>query len=144
MSRYYKIDSNGNEVVVETGGLFSSGVAIAVATVLTAEDSGKTFYLAAAGKAITLPGVATKANYKFICKADIITTAWIITAATKVISGSAQVAGAVVAAALEDVVTIVHTKALIGDWVSLESDGTNWYVEGSAVTAGAITFTGAL
>lgn len=112
-------------------------------TTLTVSDSHKTILLDAVGEAITLPAVTAGLRYKFVCTADVITTAWVITAASKVISGSAQVAGAVVAAALEDVVTIVHTKALIGDWVTLESDGAAWYVEGSAVTAAAITFTGA-
>ena len=116
---------------------------ISADTTLTASDSGKTILLDAVGEAITLPPVAAGLNYKFLCTADVITSAWTITAASKVISGSAQVAGAVVAAALEDVITIVHTKALIGDWVTVESDGSAWYVEGSAVTAAAITFTGA-
>jgi len=117
--------------------------AISVDTTLTASDSGKVILLDAVGEAITLPAVAAGLNYKFLCTANVITSAWTITAASKVISGSAQVAGAVVAAAIEDVITIVHTKALIGDWVSIESDGSAWYVEGSAVTAAAITFTGA-
>jgi hypothetical protein len=117
--------------------------AISADTVLTASDSGKVILLDAVGEAITLPAVAAGLNYKFLCTADIITSAWTITAASKVISGSAQVAGAVVAAAIEDVITIVHTKALIGDWVTVESDGSAWYVEGSAVTAASITFTGA-
>jgi len=110
---------------------------------VTAADSGVTFLLDAVGEDITLPAVAEGLNYKFLCTADVITSAWTITAPAKVISGSAQVAGAVVAAALEDVITIVHTKALIGDWVYIVSDGTAWYVEGSAVTAAAVTFTGA-
>ena len=111
---------------------------------VTAADSGVTFLLDAVGEAITLPAVAEGLNFKFLCTAAVATSSWTITAATKVISGSAQVAGAVVAAELEDVISLVHTsKATIGDWVSVESDGTNWYVEGSAVTAGSITFTGA-
>jgi hypothetical protein len=111
---------------------------------VTAADSGLTFLLDATGEAITLPAVAEGLNFKFLCTAAVATSSWTITAATKVISGSAQVAGAVVAAELEDVISLVHTsKATIGDWVSVESDGTNWYVEGSAVTAGSITFTGA-
>ena len=116
---------------------------ISADTTLTVSDSGKTILLDAVGEAITLPAVKAGLNYKFLCTAAVITSAWTITAPAKVISGSAQVAGAVVAAALEDVVTIVHTKALIGDWVSLQCDGSAWYVEGSAVTAAAITFTGA-
>jgi hypothetical protein len=110
---------------------------------VTAADSGVTFLLDAVGEAITLPAVAEGLNFKFLCTAAVATSAWTITAPAKVISGSAQVAGAVVAAALEDVITLVHTKALIGDWVKVESDGSAWYVEGSAVTAAALTFTGA-
>ena len=112
---------------------------------VTAADSGLTFLLDATGEAITLPAVAEGLNFKFLCTAAVATSAWTITAPAKVISGSAQVAGAVVPAALEDVITFAHTgKATIGDWVSIESDGTAWYVEGSAVTAASITFTGAL
>ena len=111
---------------------------------VTRADSGVTFLLDATGEAITLPAVAEGLNYKFLCTAAVATSAWTITAPAKVISGSAQVAGAVVAAVLEDVITFAHTsKATIGDWVYIESDGTNWYVEGSAVAAGSITFTGA-
>ena len=105
-------------------------------TTLTAKDSGKTLLLDAVGEAITLPAVADGLNFKFLCTADIITSAWTIKAATKVISGSAEVAGAIVAAALEDVITFTHTVALIGDWVNIESDGSAWYVKGSAVEIG--------
>jgi len=143
MSKYYEIDSAGNEIPAESKGVKKQYVPLSAAATLTVEQSGSTFLLAATGKAITLPALGVW-DYKFICAADIITTAWIITATAKVISGSAQVAGAAVAAALEDVITLVHTKALIGDWVTIECDGTKIYVEGSAVTAASLTFTGAL
>lgn len=111
---------------------------------VTRADSGATFLLDATGEAITLPAVSEGLNYKFICTAAVATSAWTITAPAKVISGSAQVAGAVVAAVIEDVITFAHTsKATIGDWVYIVSDGSAWYVEGSAVAAGSITFTGA-
>jgi len=111
---------------------------------VTTADSGVTFLLDAVGEAITLPAVAEGLNFKFLCTAAVATSSWTITAPAKVISGSAQVAGAAVAAALEDVITFVHTsKAGIGDWVSIESDGSAWYVEGSAVVAASLTFTGA-
>jgi len=110
-------------------------------TTLTASDSGKTILLDAVGEAITLPAVEAGLNYKFVLTAATATSSWTITAATAVIYGSAQLAGAVLAASAESVITIVHTKGLPGDWVSLVSDGTNWYVEGSLVTAAAITFT---
>lgn len=117
--------------------------ALTADTTLTASDSGKVLLLDAVGEAITLPSVAIKANYKFMCAVTTATSDWTIVAATSVIYGSAQVAGAVVAASAENTITLVVAKFLPGDWVSLESDGTNWYVEGSVVTALGVTFTDA-
>ena len=113
---------------------------ISADTTLTVSDTGKTILLDAVGEAITLPAVGAGLSYKFLCTADVITSAWTITAASKVISGSAQVAGAVVAASDETTITLVIAKFLPGDWITLESDGTNWYVAGSVVTAAGCTF----
>ena len=112
-------------------------------TTLTPADSGKTFLLDAVGEVITLPGVADSAGvqYKFICDTTTATSDWTIVAATDVIYGSAQVAGAVVAASAENTITLVVAKFLPGDWVTLESDGTKWYVEASVVTTAGCTFT---
>jgi len=117
--------------------------ALSAATTLTAADSGKTFLLAATGKAITLPAVKAGLYYKFICQTTTATTDWTIVtpAGANLIFGSAQVAGAVVAASAEDTITLVVAKFLPGDWVSLESDGTSWFVEGSVVTTVGCTFT---
>jgi len=110
-------------------------------TTLTTADRGNTYLLDAVGEVITLPGVAAGLNYKFICSVTTATTDWTIVAATNVIYGSAQVAGAVVAASAENTVTLVVAKFLPGDWVTIESDGTNWYVEASVVTTAGCTFT---
>ena len=110
-------------------------------TTLTPADSGKTFLLDATGEVITLPAVTEGVQYKFICDTTTATTNWTIVAATSVIYGSAQVAGAVVAASAENTITLVVAKFLPGDWVTLESDGTNWYVEASVVTSAGCTFT---
>lgn len=114
---------------------------ISADTTLTAGDSGKSILLDAVGEAITLPAVEEGLNYKFICTTTTATSNWTITAATAVIQGSAQVAGAVIAAANESLITLVVAKFLPGDWVTLESDGTNWYVEASVVTTVGLTFT---
>ena len=116
-------------------------VELSADTTLTAADSGKIFMLDAVGEAITLPAVSEGVNYKFICNTTTATTDWTITAPAAVIYGSAQVAGAVVAASAESVITLVVAKFLPGDWVSLLSDGTKWYVEGSVVTSAGCTFT---
>lgn len=110
-------------------------------TTLTAADSGYTFLLDAVGEAITLPSPTTGVNFKFLCTVTTATSDWTIVSSTDVIYGSAQVAGAVVAASAENTITLVVAKFLPGDWVSLVSDGTNWYVEGSVVTAAGCTFT---
>ncbi len=110
-------------------------------TTLDASDSGLSILLDAVGEVITLPAVEMGLNYKFICDTTTATTDWTIVAASNVIYGSAQVAGAVVAASAENTITLVVAKFLPGDWVSLESDGVSWFVEGSVVTTAGCTFT---
>lgn len=111
-------------------------------TTLTPADSGKTFFLDAIGEAITLPavGVSAGVQYKFICDTTTATTDWTIAATTAVIQGQAMVAGALVAAANETTITLVVAKFLPGDYITLESDGTNWYVAGMVVTSLGCTF----
>lgn len=141
MSKYYIIDSSGNKIPVESEGLRKETVLITADKTITAIESGTTFLLDAIGEDITLPAVSDGLNYKFIITATTATTDWTITAATAVIQGSAEVAGAVLAAEDESLITLVIAKALPGDHIELESDGTNWYVSGSVVTALGVTFT---
>jgi hypothetical protein len=111
---------------------------------VVAADSGKKFVMnGVAGAEITLPAVAVSAGFyaKFIVGAAIATTPWTIVAASNVIYGSAVVNGAHVAASAKNTVSFIVATAIPGDLVELECDGTNWYVNGSAVAAGAITFT---
>jgi hypothetical protein len=118
--------------------------AVTGATTLTAEDSGKVFILkAAAGAQITLPAVATSAGlrFKFIVGLAFATTDWTVKAATSVIEGSVLVNGAHVAGVDENTISFVASAESIGDFAELVCDGTNWYVNGSGVTAGAITLT---
>ena len=114
--------------------------ALSADTTLTASESGKVLLLDAVGEAITLPAPAAGLNYKFLCTVTTATSDWVITATGAIIYGSAQVAGAVVAASAETAITLVVAKFLPGDWVTLESDGTSWFVEGSVVTAAGCTF----
>jgi hypothetical protein len=115
--------------------------ALSADTTLTASESGKVLLLDAIGEAITLPSPTAGLNYKFLCTVTTVTTDWTIVSATDVIYGSAQVAGAVVAASAENTITLVVAKFLPGDWVTLESDGSSWFVEGSVVTTAGCTFT---
>ena len=142
MKNYQKAFANGESIALQgNDGIGVKTEAISVDTTLTEADSGKTFTLDAVGEVITLPAVTDGLKYKFICSVVTATTDWTIVAATNVIFGSAQVAGAVIAADAENTITLVVAKFLPGDWVSLISDGTNWYVEASIVTTVGLTFT---
>jgi len=143
MSEYYKIDSGGNLIPIESQGLRKDVEQITADKTLTAIDSGKTFMLDAIGEAITLPAVSAGLNYEFIIDTTTVTSDWTITAAASVIYGSAEVAGALVACSAKDTITLVIAKALPGDHIELKSDGTKWYVSGSVVTALGVTFTDA-
>jgi hypothetical protein len=113
---------------------------VTAAKTLTVSDSGKTFLLPAAGKAITLPSPVAGLNYRFVCSVTA-TADWTIINGADVMYGSAMVASTVVACSAKDIVTLVTAKFLPGDYVTLESDGTNWYVDASVITTVGITFT---
>ena len=118
--------------------------AVTGATTLTAEDSGKVFILkAAAGAQITLPAVATSAGlrFKFIVGQLFATTDWTVKALSNAIEGSVLVNGAHVAGVDENTISFVASAESIGDFAELVCDGTNWYVNGSGVSAGSITLT---
>ena len=117
---------------------------IGAAATLTAADSGKTFQLITSGTdgaAITLPAVSAGLNFKFVVGAAFATTDWTIVSATNVTEGNVIVAGAHVPGANENTVSFVATAESIGDYVQYISDGTSWFVSGSGVTTGSITFT---
>ena len=99
-------------------------------TTLSVSDSGKTILLDAVGEAITLPAPIAGVSYKFLCTAAVITSAWTVVADGAIIYGSVTEAGLVQLSSAETTLTIVHTKAIQGDWITLESDGTNWYLAG--------------
>ncbi len=127
----------------------SSVVTISAATAITRLlHDGKLCVLnAAGGKALTLPAVATSAgvHFKFILAVVYASTDWTITSAEgDNIEGAIMVASTVVDANAADVITFDASAAAenVGDWVSLECDGTYWYVDGRALTAASITISG--
>ena len=113
--------------------------ALTADTTLTASDSGKTILLDAIGEAILLPAPIAGVNYKFLVSAAVITSSWTVAATGALIYGSVTEAGLVQLASAETTITIVFTKAIQGDWFTLESDGTNWYVAGQLSVAASFT-----
>jgi len=118
-----------------------SSRALTADTTLTVADSGKTIFLDAVGEAITLPAVADSAGVKlkFVVTAPVATTSWTVTADSAKIYGSVTEAGLVQLLSAETTITIVFTKAIQGDWFTLESDGTNWYCAGQLSVAASFT-----
>lgn len=139
------IDGTGETVIVPANeGLGVAGSTPTAAVTLTPADSGKTVFLnAAAGFAITLPAPAAGLKYKFLVGAAFATTNFTVVTDSgyNVIQGGAIVNSTFIPAADEDTINFVATAETVGDYVVIESDGTNWLAEGVGAAAGAITFT---
>lgn len=142
----YEVKDTAGVASVELDGvgIINGTGTLAAATTLTAADSGKTYFLsAAAGAAITLPAPAANLKFKFIVTLAFTTTDWTIVtnASANVIYGAVDVNSTLVLGAAEDTISFVATAETVGDWVTVESDGTNWYVNGVGQAVGGITLT---
>lgn len=119
---------------------------VSAANVITAAESGKTFYLALAGGfASTLPAPAAGLKYKFVVAVNP-TTAYTIAT-----NGSANIIkGGVNELEVDtgddgpysnagDLISFVANVAVVGDWVAVESDGTSWFLTGQTNADGGVT-----
>ena len=120
---------------------------LAVATVLTAADSGPYILDAAAGKTITLPPLKEGLRYKFIVGAAFATTNFIIKSSegdniNGIIADMGSTPAGIVAAG-EDQINFVASAELVGDYVEFICDFGNsqWLVNGVCGVNGGITAT---
>lgn len=112
---------------------------VVVANVITARESGKTFFLGLAGGfASTLPAPAAGLKYKFVVSVAP-TTAYTVGATGAIIEGAVDVNSTLVLGANETTITFAANTAIVGDWVEVESDGTSWFLNGMSGAAGGIT-----
>ncbi len=121
---------------------------VSAAFTLTPEDTGVTFLLATTGKAITLPAADLKNRgvwYRFVCAADIATSAWVITSQgtndihVHIASGAGDDVDVISAGTGKDALSIIHTVALEGDTVEMFSTGTFWMATGHTVVVEGVT-----
>jgi len=110
---------------------------------LTYAECGKTIWLNSATEfATTLPAVTDLGGckFKFIVKAAPVGTAYTIVtdSGSNLIDGIVVVNGASISCVDEDTITFTASAAISGDWVEVVTDGTNWYVEGTANAATGI------
>lgn len=121
---------------------------VSAANVITAAESGKTFFLALAGGfASTLPAPAAGLKYRFVVSVAPTTAYTIVT------NGSANIIkGGINELEVDtgddgpydndaDTLTFVANVAVVGDWVDFESDGTSWFIRGQTNADGGITLT---
>lgn len=136
----------------EAGGgtLGSESVEVVAATnVITAAESGKTFFLSSATEFVsTLPAPAAGLKYRFIVTAAPSGASYTIVtdAAAQILVGGVHdaggAAGDVESTAGATTITFVDGQAVIGDWAEVISDGTNWYARVFVNVATGATFTG--
>jgi len=150
------LDTATGELKFEFGGTVSTVATktaktevVTATNVLTAAESGNTFFLsAAAGFVTTLPAAAAGLEFEFIVKTAPTSNGYTITGdPADVIFGTVSANGAEdtvngVTASAADNVILVANQAAVGDRVRFVSDGTNWYVSGAVNTFAAITANG--
>lgn len=138
------------QIVLASGGGAGAGSANQTLSASTATigvgDSGKTFFLSrAAGITVTLPTATLGLKYKFIVAVAPTSVGYIITATpTDTLFGNAveRAGGSGVAGTAADVVTFVANQSIIGDTITVESDGTNWLWTGQVDINPGITTSG--
>ena len=117
---------------------------VTAANTILYTECGTTYFLNSATEfASTLPAPVAGCKFKFVIKAAPSGASYTVVTngGDNVIQGSATVNGAAVPAVNEDTITFTQAAAAVGDWVEVESDGTNWYVSGQGVAATAVAFT---
>lgn len=123
---------------------------VAAANVITAAESGKTFFLNHATEfASTLPAPAAGLRYSFIVTGAPSGASYTITttSSSNIIKG--QVHSSDLNAASDgdietsggDTISFVDSKAVAGDRVDIVCDGTNWFAYGFCTVFDAITVT---
>ncbi len=127
-------------------------VPLAIATTLTAADSGKIFMVDKTGAfTITLPAVATSSGvtYKFIVSTAAVTTTRIAaTAGTPIVghalNGPRAATNPSIVVGAGTIAVNFSTSCVLGDTINLYCNGVGWFAEGftgSNTLATGITFT---
>jgi hypothetical protein len=115
---------------------------VTTTNVITAEESGRTFYLAdAGGFTSTLPAPDIGLKYTFIVKTAP-TTAYVITtdSGDNLLYGTfLDIVGELTYFSAQDTLNFVANTSVIGDRLEVESDGVNWYCKAISGADGGIT-----
>lgn len=145
------INLGGTVYAVQTsaGGAVTPSETVTATNVITAAESGKTFFLSSATEFVsTLPAPAEGLTYRFIVAAAPSGASYTVvtTSSANIIIGhvlSSQDAGGSADSETSggDTVSFVDSKAVVGDWAEFTSDGTSWFVRASCKVFDGITIT---
>ena len=117
---------------------------VTAANVITAAESGSTYILNnTTGFVSTLPAPAIGLRFKFINKAVNISGnhTVVANAGASIFQGNVMVASTVVTSVAGTSVNFLVNASDIGDWVEVISDGTSWFLSGSATTTAGMSVT---
>lgn len=131
--------------VVVNGAVTENAEIVTATNVILANESGKTFYLSAAGGfTSTLPAAALGLYFNFVVKTAPTAVGYLIgtDSGANVLYGmfEERAGTAGVAGAAQDLITLVANQSIIADEFTVRSDGTNWYVHGMVNVAAGVTF----
>lgn len=129
-----------------TGGLAAPSENVTATNVITAAETGKTFFLNSATEFVsTLPAPAAGLKYTFIVVAAPSGASYTVVtnSSANVIKGQQHSAAgdAGDTGTADDTITFVDGQAVAGDRVDLVSDGTSWFAYAYSKVAAGITFT---
>jgi hypothetical protein len=146
----------GNNITIsESGGTITVGAGtkttetVTATNVITAAETGTTFFLSSATEFVsTLPAPAAGLEFEFFVAAapsgasytivtnggDNIIVGHVVSSEDAAGSGDFEASGG-------DTITLVDSKAVVGDRVRVISDGTNWFMTAYCSVQDAITIT---
>lgn len=141
------LSSSGGTVTIDAG--VQETETVTATKTLTAADSGKAIFLSSATEFVTtLPAPAAGLRFDFYVAAapssasyTIVTNGSANIIVGHVVSSEDAAGSADFEASGGDTITLVDSKAVVGDRVSVVSDGTNWFATAFASVEDGITIT---
>ena len=129
-------------LVTQSGGAIATNATHIADATLTTGSCNSTQYVGTAGVDMTLPAPTAGCDITFVMTTAFATTnITILTAGgTDIIHGTLDVNAADVDCSSEDRVSFGASAEIVGDYFTLTSNGTSWYIVGSqGSAAGGIT-----
>jgi hypothetical protein len=140
--KQYEKSATGNYLLRSRGTLVNV-ITTTSAKTLSQEESGSCVFLdGSVTHDVTLPAVSVSGqNFKFICTDSTAIVNIVQAGAAEDFIGLLTDGVSTFDSAISgDTKIIFGTSCLVGDYVELTSNGTNWFVNGECVTADAILF----